>query len=117
MSLHHIPLTCYRLQFNRNFTFRDASNILDYLARLGITDIYSSPLLQSRRGSGHGYDATDPTRIDSDLGSEQQFEAFQADLQKHGVGLLLDVVPNHMATSDENPWWMDLLENGPASVY
>jgi (1->4)-alpha-D-glucan 1-alpha-D-glucosylmutase len=117
MSLRHIPLTCYRLQFNRNFTFRDASNILNYLDRLGITDIYSSPLLQSRRGSGHGYDSTDPTRIDSDLGSEQQFEALQADLQKHGMGLLLDVVPNHMAASDENPWWMDLLENGPASVY
>jgi (1->4)-alpha-D-glucan 1-alpha-D-glucosylmutase len=117
MSLRHIPLTCYRLQFNRNFTFRDASNILDYLDRLGITDVYSSPLLQSRRGSGHGYDSTDPTRIDSDLGSEQQFEAFQADLQKRGMGLLLDVVPNHMAASDENPWWMDLLENGPASVY
>jgi (1->4)-alpha-D-glucan 1-alpha-D-glucosylmutase len=117
MSLRHIPLTCYRLQFNRNFTFRDASNILDYLDRLGITDIYSSPLLQSRKGSGHGYDSTDPTRIDSDLGSEQQFEAFQADLQKRSMGLLLDVVPNHMAASDENPWWMDLLENGPASVY
>jgi (1->4)-alpha-D-glucan 1-alpha-D-glucosylmutase len=117
MSLRHIPLSCYRLQFNGNSTFRDASNTLTYLDRLGITDIYSSPLLQSRSGSGHGYDSTDPTRIDSDLGSEQQFEAFQADLQKHGMGLLLDVVPNHMAASDENPWWMDVLENGPASVY
>jgi (1->4)-alpha-D-glucan 1-alpha-D-glucosylmutase len=117
MPLRHIPLSCYRLQFNRDFTFRDASNILNYLTRLGVTDIYSSPLLQSRSGSGHGYDATDPTRIDSDLGSEQQFDAFQADLHKHGLGLLLDIVPNHMAASDENPWWMDLLENGPASVY
>ncbi|MGB8441182.1 MAG: malto-oligosyltrehalose synthase [Candidatus Acidiferrales bacterium] len=117
MPLRHIPLSCYRLQFNRNFTFRDASNILNYLSRLGITDIYASPLLQSRSGSGHGYDATDPTRIDSDLGSEQQFDMFQADLQKHSLGLLLDIVPNHMAASDENPWWMDLLENGPASVY
>jgi (1->4)-alpha-D-glucan 1-alpha-D-glucosylmutase len=117
MLPRHIPLSCYRLQFNGNFTFRDASKILNYLARLGITDIYCSPLLQSRRGSGHGYDSTDPTRIDSDLGSEQQFEALQADLQKHGLGLLLDIVPNHMAASDENPWWMDLLENGPASVY
>ncbi|MFY9804693.1 MAG: malto-oligosyltrehalose synthase [Candidatus Acidiferrales bacterium] len=117
MPLRHIPLSCYRLQFNRDFTFRDASNILNYLVRLGITDIYSSPLLQSRSGSGHGYDATDPTRIDSDLGSEQQFEAFQSDLQKHGLGLLLDIVPNHMAASAENPWWMDLLENGPASAY
>ncbi|MFZ0521357.1 MAG: malto-oligosyltrehalose synthase [Candidatus Acidiferrales bacterium] len=117
MPLRHIPLSCYRLQFNRNFTFRDASNILNYLSRLGITDIYASPLLQSRKGSGHGYDVTDPTRIDSDLGSEQQFDVFQTDLQKHGLGLLLDIVPNHMAASDENPWWMDLLENGPASVY
>jgi (1->4)-alpha-D-glucan 1-alpha-D-glucosylmutase len=117
MPPRHIPLSCYRLQFNRNFTFRDASDILNYLTRLGITDVYSSPLLQSRSGSGHGYDSTDPTRIDSELGSEQQFEAFQADLQKHGLGLLLDIVPNHMAASAENPWWMDLLENGPASVY
>jgi (1->4)-alpha-D-glucan 1-alpha-D-glucosylmutase len=117
MPPSHLPLSCYRLQFNRNFTFRDASNILNYLSRLGVTDIYASPLLQSRSGSGHGYDATDPTRIDSDLGSEQQFDVFQADLQKHGLGLLLDIVPNHMAASDENPWWMDLLENGPASVY
>ena len=113
----HIPLSCYRLQFNPNFTFRDASNILNYLTRLGITDIYASPLLQSRSGSGHGYDSTDPTRIDSELGSEQQFDAFQGELKKHGLGLLLDIVPNHMAASAENPWWMDLLENGPASVY
>ncbi|MGA8407731.1 MAG: malto-oligosyltrehalose synthase [Candidatus Acidiferrales bacterium] len=117
MPLLHIPLSCYRLQFNPNFTFRDASNILNYLTRLGITDIYASPLLQSRSGSGHGYDSTDPTRIDSQLGSEQQFDAFQGELKKHGLGLLLDIVPNHMAASAENPWWMDLLENGPASVY
>jgi (1->4)-alpha-D-glucan 1-alpha-D-glucosylmutase len=117
VPLRHIPFSCYRLQFNRGFTFHDASNILDYLARLGITDVYASPLLQSRSGSGHGYDATDPTRIDSDLGSEEQFEMFQADLKKHDLGLLLDIVPNHMAASAENPWWMDLLENGPASAY
>jgi (1->4)-alpha-D-glucan 1-alpha-D-glucosylmutase len=117
MPLRHIPLSCYRLQFNRNFTFRNASNILDYLARLGVTDVYASPLLQSRTGSRHGYDETDPTRINSDLGSEQQFEALQSDLQQRGLGLLLDVVPNHMAASAENPWWMDLLENGPASAY
>ncbi|MGB2890145.1 MAG: malto-oligosyltrehalose synthase [Candidatus Acidiferrales bacterium] len=112
-----IPLTTYRLQFNRNFTFRDATDILEYLDRLGVTDIYASPLLQSRRGSVHGYDVTDPTRIDSDLGSEEQFGAFHSKLQEHGMGLLLDIVPNHMAASDENPWWMDVLENGPASAY
>src|SRR5271155_249014 len=112
-----IPLACYRLQFNGEFTFRRASAALDYLSRLGITDIYSSPLLQSRAGSKHGYDVTDPLRIDSELGNEGQFEAFQSALRKKGMGLLLDIVPNHMAASPENPWWMDVLENGPASAY
>src|SRR5580704_4490917 len=97
MTLPRIPLSCYRLQFNRDFAFREATASLNYLSRLGITDVYCSPLLQSRSGSGHGYDATDPTRIDSDLGSEQQFETFQADLKQRDLGLLLDIVPNHMA--------------------
>jgi len=117
MAKPRIPLTCYRLQFNNQFRFRDAQAILGYLERLGITDIYASPVLQSRRGSGHGYDVTDPTRIDSDLGSEEQFDAFQTDLHARGMGLLLDIVPNHMAASHENPWWMDVLENGPGSAY
>jgi (1->4)-alpha-D-glucan 1-alpha-D-glucosylmutase len=117
MAYPRIPLACYRLQFNRDFTFRSASNILDYLSRLGITDIYASPLLQSRSGSQHGYDVTDPSRINSELGKEGQFEAFQSALQKQGMGLLLDIVPNHMAASPENPWWMDVLENGPGSAY
>jgi (1->4)-alpha-D-glucan 1-alpha-D-glucosylmutase len=117
MPKPRIPITCYRLQFNNQFTFRDAQAILGYLQRLGVTDVYASPLLQSRRGSGHGYDVTDPTRIDSDLGSEEQFEAFQTDLHGRGMGLLLDIVPNHMAASHENPWWMDVLENGPGSPY
>src|SRR6202046_1222065 len=117
MTLPRIPLACYRLQFNRDFTFRHATAALRYLSRLGITDVYSSPLLQSRLGSQHGYDVTDPSRIDSELGNEQQFEAFQSALQKERMGLLLDIVPNHMAASSENPWWMDVLENGPASAY
>jgi (1->4)-alpha-D-glucan 1-alpha-D-glucosylmutase len=117
MAHPRIPLACYRLQFNRDFTLRSASNILDYLSRLGITDIYASPLLQSRAGSQHGYDVTDPSRINSELGNEGQFDAFQSALQKQGMGLLLDIVPNHMAASPENPWWMDVLENGPGSAY
>jgi (1->4)-alpha-D-glucan 1-alpha-D-glucosylmutase len=117
MAPARIPLACYRLQFNRDFTFRRASDALDYLSRLGITDIYSSPLLQSRSGSQHGYDVTDPSRIDAELGDEDQFEALQSALQKKGIGLLLDIVPNHMAASPENPWWMDVLENGPGSAY
>jgi (1->4)-alpha-D-glucan 1-alpha-D-glucosylmutase len=112
-----IPLATYRLQFNKNFTFKDASKILDYLRELGITEIYASPILTSRRGSGHGYDVTNPNRLDPDLGTEKDFEFFLSELEKRGMGLLLDIVPNHMAASSENPWWMDVLENGPDSTY
>ena len=117
MASLRIPVATYRLQFNQDFTFRQARELLGYLQDLGITDIYASPLLQSRRGSGHGYDVTDPTRLDSDPGSQEEFEAFQAELQRRGMGLILDIVPNHMAASSENPWWMDVLENGPGSAY
>ncbi|HZV59130.1 MAG TPA: malto-oligosyltrehalose synthase, partial [Candidatus Eremiobacteraceae bacterium] len=112
-----IPLATYRLQFNKNFTFNDAVEILDYLRELGITEIYASPILTSRRGSGHGYDVTNPNRLDPDLGSEKDFEVLVGELEKRGMGLLLDIVPNHMAASSENPWWMDVLENGPDSAF
>ena len=79
--------------------------------------MYVSPILGSRKGSGHGYDVTDPTRINPELGSEEDFENFQNELQKRGMGLLLDIVPNHMAASMENGWWMDVLENGTQSAY
>lgn len=117
MATPRIPVAAYRLQFNPQFTFRDALEVLPYLHDLGITDLYASPLLQSRRGSGHGYDVTDPTRIDSELGSEEQFEALHAELRRLGMGLILDIVPNHMAADSENSWWMDVLENGPGSAY
>src|SRR5271154_4935949 len=112
-----IPLACYRLQFNGEFTFRRASAALDYFSRLGITDIYASPLLQARKGSMHGYDVTSPANLNPELGSDAEFDALVAELQQHGMALLLDIVPNHMAASPENPWWMDVLENGPASAY
>jgi len=105
------------LQFNRNFRFEDATRILDCLRELGITHVYASPILGSRHGSEHGYDATDPTRIDPDLGSEEDFYAFQDALRTRGMGIVLDIVPNHMAASSENPWWMDVLENGPGSAF
>ena len=117
MAHPRIPLACYRLQFNKDLTFQKASEILEYLSRLGISDIYASPLLQSRSRSQHGYDVTDPTRINAELGEEEQFQAFQTNLQKRGMGLLLDIVPNHMAANQENPWWMEVLENGQASAY
>ena len=112
-----IPSATYRLQLNKDFRFSDACNILDYLNGLGISDVYLSPILAARKGSGHGYDVTDPTRINPELGSESEFETLQSELQKRGMGLLLDIVPNHMAASTENSWWMDTLENGAESAY
>ena len=117
MPSRRIPVATYRLQFNRTFTFSEARERLRYLEALGITDLYASPLLQCRRGSGHGYDVTDSTRIDTDPGSEADFDALQAGLSERRMGLILDTVPNHMAASGENPWWMDVLENGPGSAY
>jgi (1->4)-alpha-D-glucan 1-alpha-D-glucosylmutase len=117
MATLRIPLATYRLQFNAEFRFQHARGLVDYFAHLGVTDIYSSPLLQARRGSTHGYDVTDPSHINSEIGSEQELEALSAKLQEHHMGLLLDIVPNHMAAVIENPWWMDVLEDGPGSAY
>jgi (1->4)-alpha-D-glucan 1-alpha-D-glucosylmutase len=112
-----IPISTYRLQFNSAFRFRDALQLVPYLHELGITDVYASPLLQAKSGSQHGYDVTDPSHLNSDLGTDEDFDALVAALKQHGMGLLLDIVPNHMAASSENPWWMDLLENGASSQY
>ena len=107
----------YRLQFNKDFTFQDATKIVDYLSDLGISHVYASPILTARHGSGHGYDVTDPTRLNPELGTEADFLAFREKLRERGMGLILDIVPNHMSASSENSWWMDVLENGPESAY
>jgi (1->4)-alpha-D-glucan 1-alpha-D-glucosylmutase len=112
-----VPVATYRLQFNRRFRFADAQALVSYLHQLGITDIYASPIFKARGGSSHGYDVTDPTSLNPELGSEEEFEAFVQELKRHGMGLLLDIVPNHMAASSENEWWVDVLENGPSSPY
>jgi (1->4)-alpha-D-glucan 1-alpha-D-glucosylmutase len=112
-----IPVSTYRLQFNSRFRFSDALQLVPYLHNLGITDLYASPLLQARRGSPHGYDVTDPSHLNPELGTDADFDALVAELKKYDMGLLLDIVPNHMAASSENPWWMDLLENGPRSQF
>jgi (1->4)-alpha-D-glucan 1-alpha-D-glucosylmutase len=112
-----VPSATYRIQLNKDCRFADARKIFDYLHELGISDVYLSPILASRKGSDHGYDLVDPTRINPDLGSEEEFAALQSELQGHGMGLLLDTVPNHMAASAENPWWMDVLENGSQSAF
>jgi len=112
-----LPVATYRLQFNRGFRFEDAQAVVPYLHRLGISDLYASPIFKARRGSSHGYDVMDPTCLNPELGTEQDFEALVRGLKSHAMGLLLDIVPNHMAASPENPWWMDVLENGPSSPY
>ncbi|MDY6835469.1 MAG: alpha-amylase family glycosyl hydrolase, partial [Chloroflexota bacterium] len=112
-----IPTATYRLQFNKEFGFEDARAIVPYLHDMGISDIYASPLLRAREGSSHGYDVADPTKLNPDLGSEEEFELLTETLNSKNMGLLLDIVPNHMVASPENPWWKDLLENGELSPY
>jgi (1->4)-alpha-D-glucan 1-alpha-D-glucosylmutase len=111
------PTSTYRIQFNQDFTFRDALQIVPYLHQLGISDLYASPIFMSRPGSPHGYDVVDPTRLDPDLGSQEDFEELVAALRERDMSMLLDIVPNHMATGSENRWWMDVLEKGPDSSY
>ncbi len=117
MASLRVPVATYRLQFNRGFRFADAQALVPYLHQLGITDIYASPIFKARRGSSHGYDVTDPTSFNPELGSEEEFEVLVQELKRHGMGLLLDIVPNHMTASSENEWWVDVLENGPSSPY
>jgi (1->4)-alpha-D-glucan 1-alpha-D-glucosylmutase len=118
IAQRRIPCATYRLQLNRQFTFRDALAIVPYLDELGITDLYVSPIFKARTGSPHGYDVCDPGRLNPELGDEQDFAALTAALRERGMGLLLDMVPNHMGIGEpSNTWWTDLLENGPGSEY
>ena len=117
MTPRRVPVATYRVQFNRSFRFTDARDLVPYLHELGVTDLYASPCFQARKGSPHGYDVADPSRINSELGTEREFDELVERLQHDHMGLLLDIVPNHMAASPENPWWMDVLENGPSSPY
>lgn len=111
------PNSTYRIQLNKDFGFRQALELAPRLDELGITHLYLSPIFQARKGSMHGYDVTDPSRLNDELGTPEDFEALVAELRRRNMGILLDIVPNHMAASPENPWWMDVLENGSASPY
>jgi len=111
--MYRVPRATYRLQLNAGFTFSDATSIAPYLAELGISDVYASPILRARKGSAHGYDVVDAAALNPELGTEDDFAALDAELKRRGMGLLLDVVPNHMAASHENAWWTSVLENGP----
>ena len=111
-----IPRATYRVQLNRDFDFRAARAIVPYLARLGISHLYTSPFLTARTGSLHGYDIIDHDSINPEIGTAADFDALVAELERHGMALLIDVVPNHMGVlGADNQWWLDVLENGPAS--
>ncbi|HLI82739.1 MAG TPA: malto-oligosyltrehalose synthase [Bryobacteraceae bacterium] len=114
---YRLPTATYRLQFHKDFRFVDGRDLVPYLNDLGITDLYSSPRYKARRGSSHGYDIANPQRVNSELGTEEDFDEMAEKLRHYGMGLVLDTVPNHMAAIYENSWWMDVLENGPASAF
>ncbi len=113
-----IPLATYRLQLTAAFGFDAAAAIVPYLKALGITHLYASPFMTARAGSTHGYDIIDHTALNPQLGGEPAFERLTAALKQHDLGLILDFVPNHVGVHfDDNPWWMDVLEWGPASPH
>ncbi len=114
----YTPSATYRLQFNKSFTFDDAAGLVDYLDELGITDIYASPFLMARPGSMHGYDVTDHSRFNPEIGDEASFSRLSEALERRNMGMIADVVPNHMCiTHPSNVWWWDVLENGPSSPF
>jgi (1->4)-alpha-D-glucan 1-alpha-D-glucosylmutase len=114
----HIPLATYRLQLNRDFTFAQATAIVPYLAELGISHFYVSPLLKARAGSMHGYDIVDHNSLNPEIGSPEDLDRLVNTLHEQGMGLILDIVPNHMGVmGGDNAWWLDVLENGEASIY
>jgi (1->4)-alpha-D-glucan 1-alpha-D-glucosylmutase len=114
----YIPRATYRLQLNRDFTFVQATAIVPYLSTLGISHCYISPFLKARPGSMHGYDIVDHNSLNPEIGTPEEFDRFVASLKEHGMGLIVDIVPNHMGImGSDNAWWLDVLENGEGSVY
>ena len=106
------------MQFNRWFTFAQAREIVRYLRALGVSDVYASPYFQARPESLHGYDITDHNKLNEAIGSRADYDAWVSELHAHGMGQVLDFVPNHMGVGEAvNTWWMDVLENGPSSAY
>ncbi|WP_449241604.1 malto-oligosyltrehalose synthase [Desulfoscipio gibsoniae] len=117
MAEQHIPTAAYRLQFNKQYGFPRAEELVPYLHALGVTDLYASPLLKAKENSPHGYDVADPTQLNPELGGANSFNDLVDALRRFGMGLLLDIVPNHMAAGSDNPWWQDVLQYGPDSPY
>src|SRR6185312_13661901 len=113
-----IPIATYRLQLTADFNFERAAEIVPYLRALGVTHLYASPFMKARKGSSHGYDVVDHTRLNPELGGEAGFARLSEALRQHDLGLILDFVPNHIGVHfADNPWWLDMLEWGPASPH
>ena len=112
-----VPTATYRIQFRNGMTFDRAIALIPYLQRLGISHLYASPIFTATRDSTHGYDVTDANEIDPALGGREGFDRLSTALQQAQLGLILDIVPNHMAASLENPWWRDVIEQGEHSHY
>jgi (1->4)-alpha-D-glucan 1-alpha-D-glucosylmutase len=112
-----VPVSTYRVQVHKDFAFAEAQGIVGYLQELGIGDFYSSPIFEARPGSMHGYDVARHDRLNPELGGDEGFASFSAELQRRGMGLLLDIVPNHMGVGNDSIWWQDVLENGHSSRY
>jgi (1->4)-alpha-D-glucan 1-alpha-D-glucosylmutase len=113
-----IPDATYRLQFNKSFTFAQAAELVPYLRELGVSHCYASPYFSARPGSVHGYDIVDHNAFNAEIGSAADFERFVDTLKQHAMGHIIDMVPNHMGImGSDNMWWLDVLENGPASEF
>jgi (1->4)-alpha-D-glucan 1-alpha-D-glucosylmutase len=117
MAAPTVPRATYRLQLHAGFGFADAQAVVPYLAALGISHLYVSPITMARPGSIHGYDVVDFNRLNPELGSEDDFARLVETLHDHAMGLIVDFVPNHMGIDSGNPWWLDVLEWGQASPY
>lgn len=113
----NLPTATYRLQLHDGFTLLAARRAVPYLARIGVSHLYLSPIFEARSGSPHGYDVTDPRRVRASLGGEDALRELAAAAATHDMGIILDLVPNHMAASPENPWWRDLLARGRDSDF
>ncbi len=117
-SMTSLPRATYRWQFHKGFTFNHARELVPYLHSLGVSHVYASPFFRASPGSTHGYDVCDHNELNPEVGTREEFDALVAELHRHQMGLIVDFVPNHMGISEpDNHWWMDVLENGPASPF
>src|SRR3954451_22498115 len=111
------PISTYRLQFHKDFTFEHFTKIISYLHDLGAGTVYASPVFEATPGSVHGYDGVNPHKINPEIGTEEQLFYLSERLKDQGIGWLQDIVPNHMAFDPNNPWLKDVLEKGQKSLY